>query len=299
MNYEKPILLDGGFGRELEKNNVDISASLWSGNAFYGHLDIIKKIHRDFIEAGADVITSNTYALTNYYLSKANKEKDQIGLLNTAYRLAREAIEESGKKVYLAASIPPLSESYRSDLVDEKKLFKEYYELVKCALENNVDIILGETFSTKAEAKALLEVCRGIKKDLWISFTVNEDGNLRSDELLEEAAYNCLENDAQAVLVNCASVSNILKSIEKFKKLSESGYFIYGAYANKFYEIRKDFVLEDGLNIIEKDLTKEIYAQEVKKWFDLGVKIVGGCCGIGSEYIKYLSEKIFLRKKDL
>lgn len=67
-NSDKITILDGGTGRELEAQGASIDPPLWSANAFYTDPDIVKKVHKSFIAAGAGVITANTYAVTQYHL---------------------------------------------------------------------------------------------------------------------------------------------------------------------------------------------------------------------------------------
>lgn len=290
-----PLLLDGGFGRELEKNNISIAPPLWSANAFYTDEEIVKKIHKDFILAGSDIITTNTYAVTNYLLKKADKEHDQNILLDKAYAMAKRARAElNANNVLIAASIPPLNESYRSDLVDVGILEKEYEKLIDSALKNQADIILAETLTTIAEAKSILKLTVESKVPVWISFCVNEYGNLRSGENLEDAVNICIGMKADAILVNCSSVFDTAKSMQIFEVLSQRKTFIYGAYANRFTPIRDDFSLTSGLNSIDENIDIENYSKHAEKWLEHGAKIIGGCCGIGSDYIKDINQNVLV-----
>jgi S-methylmethionine-dependent homocysteine/selenocysteine methylase len=289
---KKLILLDGGFGRELERNNISIEAPLWSANAFYDSPETIKKIHKDFIKAGSSIITTNTYALTNYILTQAGKESDQERLLDQAYELAHEAREESGMDVQVAASLPPLGESYRHDLVKKDQLLDEYKLLVKHAKKNNADILLGETLTTIAEAEAVLEASKGSEIPVWISFSVEESGNLRSGESLKDAANRALDLGAKAILVNCSHSEDISRSMRMFEEMQEDREFLYGGYANRFTPVRKDFKLDEGLNTIDDQITIPSYCNYVDSWIEHGASIVGGCCGIGADFISEIHEHI-------
>jgi S-methylmethionine-dependent homocysteine/selenocysteine methylase len=133
---------------------------------------------------------------------------------------------------------------------------------------------------------------------MWMSYSVNEAGNLRSGESLEKATYMCLEQERKTVLVNCSDYKSITKAIEKFYGLSQTGNFTYGGYANRFHQIREDFMLAHGRNLLDETVSIQEYGDEVKHWIDLGAQIVGGCCGIGVEYIQYLAETIFHEASD-
>jgi S-methylmethionine-dependent homocysteine/selenocysteine methylase len=128
MNSDNTIIvIDGGMGRELEAQGASIDPPLWSANAFYTDPDIVKNVHKTFIAAGASVITANTYAIIQYHLNNANKAGDQPELLDLAYTMARQARDETHPNVRIAASLPPLSESYRADLVaDDEQLEQEH-----------------------------------------------------------------------------------------------------------------------------------------------------------------------------
>ncbi len=89
----------------------------------------------------------------NYHLRNANKLNDQLKLLDFAYEKARQAVDETNSSVRIAASLPPLTESYRADLVlDDELLEQEYTLLINQAVKHQVDILLGETLSRAKEA---------------------------------------------------------------------------------------------------------------------------------------------------
>ena len=292
-NRQDIIILDGGTGRELEKQGASIDPPLWSANAFFSDPDIIKKVHISFIDAGASVITTNTYALTRYHLSNANKLKDQIKLLDMAYIQAQRARTETHDSIQIAASIPPLSESYRADLVPDDTAMKDEYELlIDRAIYNHADILLGETLSQAREARMIAKIAQKTTIPLWISFTVDESGNLRSGESLMETATELLNLGVKALLVNCSTMQNIHKSMSIYQTLAASSDFQYGAYSNRYNEIRKDYKLELKSTTLKEDLSPEMYTEAVKSWVEKGATIVGGCCGIGPEYIHHICQNL-------
>jgi S-methylmethionine-dependent homocysteine/selenocysteine methylase len=292
-NRQDIIILDGGTGRELEKQGASIDPPLWSANAFFSDPDIIKKIHKSFIDAGASVITTNTYALTRYHLSNADKLDDQIKLLDMAYNQARQARAETHDGIQIAASIPHLSESYRADLVPDDIAMKDEYELlIDRAIHNSADILLGETLSQAREARMIARIAQKTTIPLWISFTVDESGNLRSGESLKETATELLNLGVKALLVNCSTMQNIHKSMSIYQALAASSDFQYGAYGNRYNEIRKDYELKLKSTTLKEDLSPEMYTEAAKSWVEKGATIVGGCCGIGPEYIRHICQNL-------
>lgn len=292
-NKDKITILDGGTGRELETQGASIDPPLWSANAFYTDPDIVKKVHKSFIEAGAEVIIANTYAITQYHLKNADKTDDQLELLDLAYKQARQARDETDSSVRIAASFPPLSESYRADLVlNDELLEQEYTLLIDQAIKHQVDILLGETLSQAREARIIAKIAQKTDIPLWISFTVDETGNLRSGESLREVAKELLDEGVETLLVNCSTIQNVQSSIDIYQKLRQEFTFQYGAYANRYDEIRKDYKLELKSTAVNEDISPSQYTDAVQSWIEKGATIVGGCCGIGPEYIRHMKQNI-------
>ena len=102
------IVLDGGIGRHLEKIGAPFGQPEWSALSLIQDPDFVFRAHIDFINAGADVITTNSYAIVPFHLGKNRFEKEGKDLLNRAGNIAREAVKSHKKEVKVAASIPPV-----------------------------------------------------------------------------------------------------------------------------------------------------------------------------------------------
>ena len=120
------IVLDGGLGGELIRRGWP-SGGLWSAKALVEQPEIIRSVHDDYINAGARVIITNTYSTIPSYLDKSGMGDSYLELTEKAGRIARAAADESEFEVKVAASIPPLSESYRPDLVPEDDVARPIY----------------------------------------------------------------------------------------------------------------------------------------------------------------------------
>ncbi len=148
---DRPILLDGGMGRELRTRGVNVMTAIWAANGLITASDTVRQIHQDYIAAGADIITTNTYGIIRSNLAKEGLEDhfDELNLL--ACTLAGQARQKSETSVFIAGSLPPLAGSYRPDLVgkveDIELLYREQADL----LAPYVDLFLCETMSSAAE----------------------------------------------------------------------------------------------------------------------------------------------------
>jgi S-methylmethionine-dependent homocysteine/selenocysteine methylase len=156
-----------------------------------------------------------------------------------------------------------------------------------------VDVILCETVASVAHARAVLEGAAAAGKPVWLSVTVDdEDGSrLRSGEPVAEVVPVALAAGAQALLANCSAPEAMPAALAA---LAAAG-LPYGAYANGFHEITKDF-LKDQPTVAalhaRTDLSPEGYARTALGWVERGATIVGGCCEIGPAHIAALASAL-------
>jgi S-methylmethionine-dependent homocysteine/selenocysteine methylase len=291
---DRPILLDGGMGRELRSRGVNILAAIWSATGLISAPEIVRQIHQDYICAGADIITTNTYGIIRSSLAKEGLE-DQFEALNVlACTLARQARQKSETPVLIAGSLPPLAGSYRPDLVGESEdllpLYLEQAEL----LAPYVDLILCETMSSAAEGRAAALAACQTGKPVWVAWTLHEDqsGNLRSGETISLAAEFLSDLPISGILVNCCAPESIANALPQ---LIAAGADYIGGYANTFQPIPKDWKLDgdkqtDGLLDLRSDLDPASYAEHVGRWLQAGATVVGGCCGTGPAHIAKIKE---------
>jgi S-methylmethionine-dependent homocysteine/selenocysteine methylase len=288
FDFDRPLLLDGGTGRELRRRGVPILDTIWSANALIVAPDAVREVHRDYIIAGADVITTNTYGLIRDRLAVEGIEDRYAELNRLACELARQSREDAGRPVAIAGSLPPLRGSYRADLVGPYEeilpLYREQVEL----LAPHVDLFLCETMASAAEALAAATAASESGKPVWVSWTLHEDqsGRLRSGETVSEAAAAIAHLPISAFLANCCAPESISAAMDGLAGLKRGP---VGGYANAFRPVPKDWVMDrDGLLPLRDDLNPDEYAAHVAHWHDHGASIVGGCCGTGPEHIKRL-----------
>ena len=177
-------------------------------------------------------------------------------------------------------------------MLNDELLEQEYTLLIDQAIKHQVDILLGETLSQAREARIIAKIAQKTDIPLWISFTVDETGNLRSGESLREVAKELLDEGVETLLVNCSTIQNVQSSIDIYQKLRQEFTFQYGAYANRYDEIRKDYKLALKSTAVNEDISPSQYTDAVQSWIEKGATIVGGCCGIGPEYIRHMKQNI-------
>ena len=277
------VLLDGGLGRELRFRGVQVPKTIWSAGALMTDPGVVRQIHLDYIAAGADIITTNTYGVIRGELAKEGIE-DRFAELNTlACNLAVEAREISQREVVIAGSLPPLRGSYRPDLVGSSEEIEALYQEQADLLAPYVDLMLCETMSSAAEGRAAAMAACRTGRPVWVAWTLHEDrsGDIRSGEPVGDAVTALRGLPVSGFLANCCAPESITKVIPQ---IAEYGAEWIGGYANTFVPIPQDWALDgekktDGLLTFRSDLDPESYAAHVAGWLAAGATVVGGCCG--------------------
>ena len=296
-------ILDGGTGRQLQRIGAPFRQPEWSALALIEGPQFVTQVHADFVAAGAEVITTNSYALVPFHLGAERHAQDAARLADLAGRLARQVADAAPTPVLVGGSLPPVCGSYRPDLF-ELAAARPLLEVLVQAMRPYVDQWQGETLSAIAEAELLRAVVGDDGKPVWLSFTLADDGSrgdtpcLRSGETVEQAVLAAVRLGAAVVLFNCsqpevmgAAVDVAVATLTKAGALAETkvgpGLRI-GVYANAFPPMSADAAANEGLSDIRADLDPTGYLRWAQDWVRRGASLVGGCCGIGPEHIAEL-----------
>lgn len=292
----RPALLDGGMGRELRARGVPILNTIWSANALLVAKDVVLQVHKDYIAAGADIITTNTYGVIKDDLKKEGIEDRFAELNRLAGKLAIQASRSAEEAVAVAASLPPLHGSYRPDLVGAVDELVPHYREQCETLEPYCDLFLCETMSSGDEALAAATAACEFDKPVWVSWTLDEDasGKLRSGETIAAAAAKIAHLPVSGFLANCCAPEAIGAAMPQLAALNKG---VAGGYANTFKPVPKDWKLDgekssDGLLPTREDLDPESYAAHARTWLQAGASVIGGCCGTGPQHIARLKQLI-------
>ena len=289
-------ILDGGMGRELKKIGAPFRQPEWSALALMQSPELVSDVHTHFLNAGATVITTNTYALVPFHIGEQTFNEQAFKLAETAAKLARDAVNApQGKqegKLSVAGCIPPAFGSYRPDLFDASRVSEILIPLIE-AQAPYIDVWLIETASSIEEAEAVVSLIKTLSsRPIWLSFSLHnrastdEPVTLRSGEPLEKIVP--VLRDVERVLFNCSQPEEMESAITITRKLNPN--IAIGAYANSFSERKRSHQANALLSELRDDVTPARYLDYVKSWIAAGASTVGGCCGIGPEHIKAISE---------
>ena len=295
LNSGETILLDGATGSELENRGIKMDNS-WCATASL-EFDILKQIHKDYINAGAKIITTNTYASNRMILEVAGVEDKFEDINLAAINAAIQAREECGRDdVLVAGSLShqiPYEDAFRSQEEKDKyinKLTPEYFqksfdELAFFLADNGCDFILLELMYRPDRIDIIFDSASKVGLPVWAGFSSrNKDGLIALTTDYEYSFKKMISNvklhKLDAVGIMHCDIGVIEESIKELKEVYDLPIMAYPEVA-----VFK-FPHYDMSNVIPPD----DYLIEAKKWKDAGAQIIGGCCGTTVEHIKLLNQ---------
>lgn len=287
-------ILDGATGRELERRGAPFRQPEWSALALYEAPEAVAAIHRDYLAAGARVITTNSYALVPFHLGEQRFIQDARKLAKLSGELA-VAARGGDSQALVAGCLPPLFGSYRPELFDVKRAPQILQPLLE-GLSPHIDLWLAETVSSLEEAQFLQAQLFADERPLWLSFTLEDassvEPRLRSGKSVRAAVNAVLDGGpVAAILFNCSQPEVMEAAVATARScVSERDLDVQlGVYANAFADDESKEQANASLQTVRADLDVERYLGYAQRWADAGATILGGCCGIGPEHIRALA----------
>ncbi len=289
----RATLLDGGMGRELLRIGAPFRQPEWSALALTEAPELVVQAHSNFIDAGARVVTTNSYAIVPFHIGADRFALEARDLAVRSGVLARRAVEAAADPVRVAGSLPPLFGSYRPDLFVATEAPALIDPLVD-GLADHVDVWLGETLGSIGEAIVVRQALdrAGSTLPLWISFTLDHHGSVRSGESVADAVAAAVDLGASVIAFNCCQAETISEAIDVALATADGAAEI-GGYANRFVAAHaEEGEANAGLSAFRDDLDPDHYAAFVQRWLDAGATVVGGCCGMEPAHIARLAELV-------
>ncbi len=289
LERRRPVILDGAMGTELERRGIRTGLPLWSAHALITSPETVGRIHDEYIEAGADIITTNTFRTTRRAFLRAGLPDRSGELTARAVALAGESSAAfPGERVLLAGSMAPLEDCYHPELVpEEEALREEHAEHAGRLAESGVDFLLLETMGTLREAAAAAGAASGTGLEFVVSFLCNREGSLYSGEPLGEAVRLVMRLSPAAFSLNCVSpgfMGRSLANLQSALRATAGGEHVpVGLYANVGAPGG-----EHGPLLM--DVSPGAYAEFAMTWVDAGASLIGGCCGTTPEHIRAIAE---------
>ncbi len=280
-------ILDGGMGTELMARGLSSSNGIWSAQALVEEPEKVAEVHRDYIKAGARVIITNSYSTIPSYLGKAGLADEYRRYTQLAGEIARRAADEFDEQVLVAGSLPPLGESYRYDMAPADDEALPIYKSLAATLDPYVDLYVCETMACVREARNAAQAAAESGKPFWVAWTLAEEPGmgLRSGESVAAALAAVEPFNPAAYLFNCSTPESITPALGQLRVLTEKP---IGVYPNLLH-IPKDWTLDNEVGAGFSELAIADFVAFARQWRQQGATIIGGCCGIGPNYIRALT----------
>jgi len=294
LERQQLVVLDGAIGTEILRRDVT-----WADHQLLKRPDVVRSIHADYLAAGADVISTNTFQLTRRgfiqhfknvehmrHVGAPDLETRWAALLTAGVRLAAEARAQAGltAQAAVAGAMTTLEWCFRPDLApDMEQAYVEYLEVARVFAEAGCDLLLIETVNSVGEAVAAARAARAVSLPYWIGFVPDQDGRLFSGETLAEATAALAPLDPAALLVNCAPPQDIAVGLQQ---LAESGTSTpIGAYPHIGRFDPPEWLFTD-------EYPPPRYVDLARAWVNQGALVVGGCCGTTPDHIAALTREL-------
>ncbi|MEM7247810.1 MAG: homocysteine S-methyltransferase family protein [Acidobacteriota bacterium] len=278
-------LLDGATGTELSRRGADTRLPLWSARPLVTDPDLVRRVHADWLLAGAEILTTCTFRTHRRSLAHGGWEHRVDELNQVAVDLARQARDEASgvREVRIAGGIAPLEDCYRPDLVpDDDVLAEEHGAQAESLARAGAELLLVETMACRREAVAAVTAARATGLPSWCSLCTTGDGRLLSGEPLAEVAEEVAALGVEAVLLNCLPSVDLLPDLERLRAAVAGP---VGAYGNVGHAHDVD-----GWRV-ELQLTPEHFAELAESWLAAGASLVGGCCGTEPRHVAELARR--------
>ena len=297
------LLLDGATGTELERRNAPMSEHAWCALATETAPDILRAVHEDYIRAGADIITANTYASSRIMLG-AGGMADKVEPLNRrAVEIALEARERAaeGRPVAVAGSIsnmmPMVPHEARIDtarMPTPKAAEASYREQAQLLKQAGVDLILLEMHYRPEYLKRSIRAPRDTGLPVWVGTSARRDAkSTGSGRILGFAVEEDLPFEKVVDAVLSAGANEVIGVMHTNVSITGAALDIVGeryggplmAYPDSGYFEMPNWKFADVI-------APAALAEEARGWIAQGAQIIGGCCGTGVEHIVALREML-------
>ncbi len=269
---KRPLILDGAMGSLLQQKGFESGGASWMTEVNEKHPEKIIEIHKQYIEAGADIITTNTFRTNPAAFDKSEAINVSEYVKNAVY-LAKESVGNSS--IIIAGSNPPAEDCYQSErLINNEILKLNHRNHIDLLINSGVDFILNETFSHLDEIMIVCYYCSSKSIPYIISLYLDEKLRLLSGETLKDAVNFIKEHNPLSIGINCISSEHFEKAF-KYMDLN----YNWGFYLNCGFD-------EHHVNEIKCRVSPKTYGKIVKKYLEYQPSFIGACCGSSPEHIK-------------
>ncbi|GIK65011.1 MAG: bifunctional homocysteine S-methyltransferase/methylenetetrahydrofolate reductase [Chloroflexota bacterium] len=281
-----PILADGAMGTMLHQTGVRLHACFDSLNV--SDPGLVANVHRQYIEAGSEIIETNTFSANPLKLKEYNLQDDTIEINQAGYELAHRVVEATFRdNVYIAGSVGPLGVHLAPyGRLREEQAYDAFRKQISALIHSGVDLILLETFSDLSEIEIAIKVARDVRAEIPIvaSMTFTRDDRTLMGDTPASVAKALHQAGVDVIGVNCSSGPSQLRRIltlmqrtvpeARFSVMPNAGW----------PEMVNGRVLYPA--------TPDYFGDYAKSFVEAGATIIGGCCGTTPQHIQAMRKAL-------
>ncbi len=307
MQLTEFLLLDGGLATQLEARGHDLRDELWSARMLQDGPDEIQAVHADYLQAGADIITTASYqASLPGFLNQGVEESGAIELIRRSVQLGKSARDTfwretanriSRRRPLVAASIGPYGAflanggEYLGDYsIGKDQLMEFHLQRWMILFEESPDVMLCETIPSLAEVEVLAELSKQTTDiPTWVSLSCRDADHLCDGTDL----FQCVRlldhtPSVSAIGVNCIPPSLVSDLIRTLRRTTEKPIVVYPNSGESWDAIGRQW---------HGDARITDFADAAEQWLKQGTNIIGGCCRTNPEHIRELRKRLHLSRR--
>ena len=295
------IILDGATGTEIARQGGAMNSAAWCGVANKTHPEIVRQVHEAYVEAGCDVVITNTFATCRHVLAGAGLADETVAINRRAVELAREAVDSVGpsRPVAVAGSMSTTHawkegtiQADPAHLPDGEAEAGNFVEMAETLAESGVDLLVLEMMSDIDSAGRCAEAAVATGLPVWVGISCidGDDGSLvglHAASSGQEANPPALGEIIDALMERGGDVYGIMHStadvtgpaLECLASRWQGPVMAYPETLRTF---------DERTHLTTESLTPDEFARSCLAWLDSGVSIIGGCCGTTIDHIRAL-----------
>jgi S-methylmethionine-dependent homocysteine/selenocysteine methylase len=288
----RTLIIDGATGTELQRRGVAMSEHAWCGAGALLAPDVLREVHADYIRAGAEVIIVNSYASAPHHLEAAGLGERAEEANRRATELAREARDQAASNpVWIAGSLSLLAPNFNdAERPSPTKLAASLSRQATWLAEAGVELLVLEMLRDVTYSTAAAEAALSIGLPVWSGFSCvrGRNGELVTDGHVQGVMpfVDVLESvtglGEELVGIMHSEIEDTTPALDALRCVSP---LPLGAWPNSGY-------FEPPNWHFDHVISPDAFAQTCAEWVDAGVKVVGGCCGLGPDHIRAAAERL-------
>ncbi|MCB0102946.1 MAG: homocysteine S-methyltransferase [Anaerolineales bacterium] len=296
LNNQKIAIIDGAMATELEGRGCDLNDDLWSARVLMEQPELIRAVHLDYFNSGADIAITASYQATVEGFAKRGLTREQsLDLIKKSVQLAQEARDEFWDKEenragrvrpLIAGSVGPYGayladgSEYRGDYnLTEDELIAFHRPRIEALIASGADLLACETIPCLIEARALIRLLAEFPNtSAWFCFSAKDGEHISNGDLIADcAAFLDKQPQAAAIGINCTSPLYISSLVREIKKKSGKPIIVYPNSGEHYNPVTNSW---------HGETSSDKFGLQSKDWYENGATLIGGCCRTTPDHIR-------------